>query len=233
MNRNIIVWGDSILRGVVYDEEEKRYVRLNDNSCIGMLSKDLHTDIKNRAIFGMTSTRALKPMHKAFETSSCQGDVAFIMFGGNDVDYKWSEVAQDPQGCHLPNTPLKDFISNLADMIDTARRHFVLPVLVNLPPLDASRYFNWFARDESSKKNVLAWLKDIQRIFFEHKAYNDAIENLSEELKCDLVDVRSPFLEQQDYGRCLCVDGIHPNQEGHRLIEGQLYSYAQEHLVTL
>lgn len=44
--------------------------------------------------------------------------------------------------------------------------------------------------------------------------------------KFSKIDITSKFLEQKDYSLFLCEDGIHPNEEGHRIISEAI----QEHI---
>ncbi len=221
--KKIEVWGDSVLKGVIYDEQRQKYTRLDTNNSILDLNR-LGFDIKNNARFGMTATKAKNLMMGALEKGvDCQA--AIIEFGGNDCDYRWNEVAADPDGNHLPNTRLESFKECITDMVNALRRHGITPVLVNLPPIDAEKYFAWISRG-LSKENILKWLGDIQRIYRHHECYSLAIMKLAQSLSCDLIDVREPFLLAKNYSRFLCEDGIHPNSEGHHIMNRAFVEYA-------
>ena len=49
--------------------------------------------------------------------------------------------------------------------------------------------------------------------------YSRATEKLAEAFSCPLIDLRKPFLLSHRYQNLLSGDGIHPTEEGHRLVE--------------
>ena len=49
-------------------------------------------------------------------------------------------------------------------------------------------------------------------------AQMDKAEALAAELGCALYDMRDQFLAMRDLRGLLCVDGIHPNQQGYEFI---------------
>ncbi|MNP35700.1 GDSL-like Lipase/Acylhydrolase [compost metagenome] len=90
---------------------------------------------------------------------------------------------------------------------------------MTLPPLDAERYFKWISKNSSTKaNNILTWLGTVNRIYTWHKLYNDAIIQVAMELKVKWIDIRDAFLKTEDYREYMCEDGIHPNEQGHKLI---------------
>ena len=44
-------------------------------------------------------------------------------------------------------------------------------------------------------------------------------EKIAEKFSCPLIDIRSPFLLSHNYTNLLSPDGIHPNVEGHEMID--------------
>ena len=70
----------------------------------------------------------------------------------------------------------------------------------------------------------MQWLGDIQHIYRWHERYNNAIIRVAMESKCQLIDIREAFLDKKKYEEYLCVDGIHPNEKGHSLIDSVLES---------
>ena len=50
-------------------------------------------------------------------------------------------------------------------------------------------------------------------------AYNRTAEKIAEKFSCPLIDIRSPFLLSHNYTNLLSPDGIHPNVEGHEMID--------------
>ena len=57
----ICVWGDSIAKGVVFDEQRGRYVICRDN-CLARMARELGCDVENFAVMGNTSQQGLERM---------------------------------------------------------------------------------------------------------------------------------------------------------------------------
>ncbi len=221
--RSVAIWGDSVMKGVVYDDLKGRYVLLPECGA-DKASKTLGLTLRNRSRMGCTVTKGLQIMKKDLQTG-VEGDVALLEFGGNDCDYDWAQVAERPQEQHLPKTPLHTFIAQLREMVRLARQRGMEPVMMSLPPIHAQRYFDFFTRDGLSRDNILLWLGDIQFIYRWHERYNTAVMRVAQECGCLLADVREAFLGQRHYEDLLCADGIHPNEKGHSLMESVLESF--------
>ena len=85
-------------------------------------------------------------------------------------------------------------------------------------PLDAEKYMQWISRGLSYDR-ILGWLGDSSMLYRWHEFYSRTTEKLAEALSCPLIDLRMPFLMSHRYRDLLSADGIHPTEEGHRLIE--------------
>ena len=216
-SKTITVWGDSVMRGVVYNEEKDRYTLLEENSADGA-SRRLGLTLNNRARMGCTVTKGLAILKKDLQ-AGVEGDAALIEFGGNDCDYHWEQIAADPDKDHQPKTPLSLFTAQLREMVRLVRERGMAPVMMTLPPIDAQRYFRFFTRGGLSKENILRWLGDVQHIYRWHERYNATVVQVAEECGCPLAGVREAFLCERRVGDLLCADGIHPNRQGHALIE--------------
>jgi acyl-CoA thioesterase-1 len=225
---SIGIWGDSLLQGVVLDETQGRYSIIEDN-CAVTLAKKIGITINNNSRFGCTAPKGMKALHRALE-SDVEFSAAIIEFGGNDCDFKWEEVAAAPESEHTPRTTLADFTTCYTDMIAALKAKDIAPVLVSLPPLDAERYFDWITRGGLSRENILRWLGDVQHIYRWHERYSNAVSAMARKFSCHFIDVRDAFLSVRDYQKYLCLDGIHPNREGHKLMERVFYEYAEEYV---
>lgn len=224
----IVIWGDSLLGGVVLSPNHK-YAKLAQKSCVAAVERNLSVPIKNFARFGMTSEKGLHFMEKSLAPDL--SGVAVIEFGGNDVDYNWNEIAQDPDSEHLPKVLPEAFARNMEEMVTLAKQHNLEPVMVTLPPIDSRRYFNWFSRSIEKKDNILKWLGDIDVIYRSQEFYSQIVEAIAKKLQVRLIDVRKAFLRQRCYQDFLCDDGIHPNERGHALMADVFLDYAQAALV--
>lgn len=223
--KKITIWGDSILKGVILDEQDGRY-KVMKNSSINNFAEITGYSVKNNAYFGMTSTKALNRMAAAVEKQDFgENDIVIIEFGGNDCDFNWSEVASAPESIHQPNTPIVNFKESLQKMVTMFRQKGVNPILMNLPPLEPERYFNWISRG-LNKDNILHWLGDVAKIYRWQEAYNNAVEWIARQNGCKLIDVRESFLISSNYSSQFCVDGIHPNEKGHQKILESLLGFA-------
>lgn len=219
----ITVWGDSVMKGVVYDENKGRYTLLRDNA-VDLASRRLGLSMRNRSRMGCTVTKGMAILQKDLQANEAT-DAALIEFGGNDCDFDWAAVAEDPNGHHDPKTPLAIFTAQLRDMVQTVRMKGIRPVILSLPPIHAQRYFEFFTRGGLNRDNVLHWLGDVQYIYRWHERYNNAVTHVAQDCACPIVDVREAFLAQRHYEDLLCVDGIHPNAKGHALIEKVLEAF--------
>ncbi|WP_024832445.1 SGNH/GDSL hydrolase family protein [Ruminiclostridium josui] len=216
-DKNIIVWGDSILKGVVFDENDGKYKVIKDNS-ISSFAQITGFNVKNNAYFGMTSTKALNRISKSIDKMiTDKENIVIIEFGGNDCDFNWREIAENPDLPHQPKTSIESFKSTLQNMIDMFRKKGVTPVLMNLPPLEPERYFNWVSKG-LNRDNILHWLGDVARIYRWQEAYNNAVEWVSRQMSCKMIDIREGFLLSKNYSSQICTDGMHPNEKGHKKI---------------
>lgn len=217
------IWGDSLLKGIVFDEGKKRYSVLENNGAV-MLAKRLGIEVINRAKMGCTATKGKELLARDLEKGvSCQG--AVLEFGGNDSDFHWDAISAAPEQSHLPKTPLPQFREDMTEMITMIRGHGITPVLMTLPPIDSERYFDFISRG-LNPSNILQWLGEKQVIHNFHKQYSVTLEELAREQSCPLVDVRSAFLAQKDFRSYMCSDGIHPNEKGHKLMQEVFLRYA-------
>lgn len=222
---NFLLFGDSISKGVSYDEEKGKYVTLKE-SYASLLMDKFKGITHNAARFGNTILRGIKRLPT--DVLKNNPDIVVIEFGGNDCDFNWEEVARDPSGSHLPNTDYEVFLNSLRDLIKYLGSNSITPVLMTLPPIDAERYFKWISRnDDTMAKNILKWLGSVSKIYWWQERYNSAVLSVAQETNTKLIDVRSAFLQQPDFTKLICKDGIHPNIEGHRIIADKMLSFVR------
>ncbi len=221
---HVMLQGDSISKGVVWDEEARKYRVIPDNYA-ALVGRCLKGSILNRARFGMTLGRAMAKAGRDAESDDPKQrpDMVLIEYGGNDCDFDWEAIARDPAAHHGPKTDLEVFRSLLRTLILRISDRGALPVLMTLPPLDADRYFDWVSRSNpEAAANILAWLGTKNKIYWWQERYNAAILEVAAEMGIHVLDVRSAFLREPDYRIFLCADGIHPNQAGHRLMAARV-----------
>ena len=159
--KRVEVWGDSVLKGVIYDENRKKYRRLENSHAMEKIT-GMGVDVRNNSKFGMTAPKAKNLMLSALK-KGIDAEAAIIEFGGNDCDFKWAEVAAEPEREHIPNTPLSGFKEGITDMVKALRQNGIKPILVNLPPIHSGKYFNRISRGLDSGA-ILKWLGDKEQI---------------------------------------------------------------------
>ena len=207
--RKICVWGDSIAKGVIFDEGRGRYAICRD-SCMARLSREMGCDVSNYAVMGSTSEQGLKRMQEQMLTPC---GLAVIEFGGNDCDQDWITACEHPELPQRGRVPLEQFGENLRAMVRKARDHGLTPLLVTPPPLVAKRYFDWVTRNLDPTR-ILNYLGDVEHIYRWQERYALMIAKVAGEECARLLDVRDMFLGLARFNDYMCVDGIHPNEKG-------------------
>lgn len=226
-----MISGDSISKGVVLDEVRNKYVVLEDNY-VALLQNKLKGAVHNTARFGNTLLKGFG--HLKRDVLKEKPDVVLIEYGGNDCDFNWNEIAENPEGDHTPKTDFNVFERMLTETIEFLRSKDVIPVLMNLPPLNADQYFKWVSgSNPDAERNILQWLGSVTKIYWWQERYNSTIVKVAEATKTKYIDIRGAFLEHPDFTRFICVDGIHPNRDGHRIISERVLEFIGEHYGSL
>lgn len=211
-----MITGDSISKGVIYDETRNKYVLLEDNY-VSLLQDKLKGAVRNTARFGNTLIKGMSNLKK--DVLKDKPNIVLIEYGGNDCDFHWNEIADNPDGDHSPKTDFNMFEKMLTEAIQFLKSQQITPVLMSLPPLNADNYFKWVSKNNPvAEQNILKWLGSVTKIYWWQERYNSTILKVSEMTKTKYIDVRGAFLEHPDFTKFLCSDGIHPNQAGHKLI---------------
>ena len=102
----------------------------------------------------------------------------------------------------------------------------MVPALVTPPPLVSSRYFDWVSR-KLDKARILNYLGDVEHIYRWQERYALMIRQVARMENAMLLDVRDVFLSQSRFTDLMCVDGIHPNDRGHKLLFEQFVGMLQ------
>lgn len=214
MNK-IVALGDSIVKGVLLNKEEngKTHYELPDRNIIDTVAARTRSEVINLGKIGCTIAIGERILDRHISQLD-GGQYAVLCYGGNDSDYNWRAIAQDPHGEHHPNTPLGLFEMTYARIINKVRQAGLTPVVMTLPPMDANRYFEFVTNgfNAQEKSNVLNWLHgSTDTIYTGHDLYNEAVKRVASRANALLVDVSNAFGNLQQH---LCIDGIHPNLAG-------------------
>lgn len=211
--QDLCIFGDSIAKGIIFDEMKQRYTVLKDNF-IALAAKRIGLKARNFASFGATTKKGSRILdRRSEELSDCR--YTLLEFGGNDCNLDWSAIAEDPDAEAPASVPLPEFMKTYEALIDKVLEAGSCPILLTLPPLD-SDYFFANISEGLNAGNILTFLGgDLENINRWHEGYNEGIRTLAKERNLPLIDLSEAFPtgESKHY---LCKDGMHPNEAGHR-----------------
>ena len=210
----ITVYGDSILKGVVLEDGKYRMERGWEKR----LAQEYGLEICNKAHFGNTLGRAMPQIEKDCAERG-EGELAVLEFGGNDCDFDWAAIADDPDGSYVCKTPLTDFETLYRRAIRNVVNSGRTPIVLTLPPIHAQRYLDFICRNGLSKGNILRWLGDVEAIYRWQRDYSDTVSRIAADMGVRMIDLRRFFLRDgRSPEELLCDDGIHPSRIGQGLI---------------
>lgn len=215
--KKVCLFGDSISKGVIYDEACNRY-KMTKECFANLISKNTdELEIKNYSMFGCSIEKGISLLERHNKTVK-ECDIVVLEYGGNDSDHNWQEIAETPELEHNPKTPINLFLEDYEIVIKKLQDMGKQVVMLNLPPIDEHRYFNWFSQG-LNKENILKWLGGSEEYIYRfHESYDIGLQKIASRFSIPLIDIRSEFLLKKDYREYLCCDGIHPNEKGHNLI---------------
>lgn len=213
--KSVYIFGDSVMKGVIQNKDSGKYVF--DPMMNKLLNDSLGRNVINCSYFGSTIEKGIQRIKYTVE-GNVEADLAIIEYGGNDCDFHWKEIACAPENDHEPNTPINIFKEKYISVINYLKEKGITPIAMTLPPIDSKKYFEHFTSAGLSKDNILKWLGDIEMISRFQELYSMAVVEAAIKTGTFLADVRSFFLDKHNFKALLCNDGIHPNEEGHKLI---------------
>ena len=91
--KNLKIFGDSIIKGVTYNGQSYHLCQEHDFDTL----RAQGVTVENNAKMGATIDAGLKKLDRKLGT--CDGDTTVLFcFGGNDCDYDWKAISEDPDG---------------------------------------------------------------------------------------------------------------------------------------
>lgn len=212
--KKLEILGDSILKGVMYSGENNKYQICRESKPVEL--QELGFEISNCSKMGATVDYGYRKAQKRAEDWD-ENTVVIFEYGGNDCNYNWKEVSENPEGEFKPITDTEEFTDTYKSLIGLARAHGAKVMVSTLVPLDSEKYFNWITRG-LSRENILHWLGDEEMLYRWHEYYNEMVRGIAAEFGCAVLDLRRYFLKLHDFKSLICADGIHPTEKGHALI---------------
>jgi lysophospholipase L1-like esterase len=148
----IAALGDSITKGVVLNDQN-RYSAA-EQSFLDILSSELDLRVDNYGKFGCTVSHGNSVIER-HTADIADSDYTFIEYGGNDCDFDWMKIAQDPRGEHKARTPLEEFTEELSSLVAKIKELGSVPILITLPPILSDTYFSFLSRSMSDEQKTI------------------------------------------------------------------------------
>ncbi len=222
----IFLLGDSLSQGIIFDKARAR-LALTRDSFYNLVKPMLSGEVINLSKLGRTISEARKALEQ--KLLNTRPDAVAIELGGNDCDFDWEEVAKAPYAEHICKTPFEQFESGIREMVVKLKSEGIIPVLMNLPPIDADRYFHHFCHNDiEMERSVLKFLGNVTRIYWWHERFSSVVGQIAEDTGAKFIDVRRGFLYKHDFREYLCDDGIHPNAAGHGIIAERIEDFVKK-----
>lgn len=212
---NVMVYGDSIFKGVLL--ENGKYVI--NRTWETQLSERFHLTIHNCARFGCTIQKILPVIRRNCRENLLDSAIAVLELGGNDCDYDWERISENPDAQYDCKTPPQSFMDLYREAVRMIRYSGATPKLMTLPPIHSERYLRFICRNGLSRQNILHWLGDVDAIYRWQDKYSEMVAQIADEEKAELIDLRKAFpTDPKSLEPLLCDDGIHPSRMGQKLI---------------
>lgn len=213
--KQLMIFGDSVLKGVIYDGGKYRLCQDADFSSL----QEQGVQITNRSKMGATILDGLKILER--QTAPDVQSVALLEYGGNDCNFDWQQVSQAPDQEHTPKVAMEDFVAGYRAAIRKAKTLAGTVAVCSLMPLDPQKFMDYISQGNSYAR-ILHWLGDVSMLFRWQQLYSDSAMDVAREEGCLVVDARREFMARHDFGELLCPDGIHPSAKGHRILRDAL-----------
>ncbi|MFA6866004.1 MAG: SGNH/GDSL hydrolase family protein [Clostridia bacterium] len=213
--KNVVLLGDSLLRGVILDDDKKySFTKFVDWEEI---QNELNVNLTNISKMGCCSDKGIK-IFQNYLNKNEDVDTVIIEYGGNDCDKKWSKISENCEIIHNAKVNPEDFVNNVGEIIELAISKNIRPILMTLPPICALSYVKWVSYG-LNYNNILKYLhNDPQTVYREQEKYSLLLGEIAQKYDVEIVKIREKFLESLNINSLLCLDGIHPNQYGQKII---------------
>lgn len=214
-----VVFGDSIAKGIV---TIKGKIETIEENAVQLVSQYFGNEIDNISLYGQTLKRIYdkRIVDKYLDSTNREEQVyAVFAIGGNDSDYDWVKVSNNPYIAHKPKTRIEDFEHMLIEMIEKLKDRNVKVILTTIIPLNSQLYFdNVISKMGDPNKMMIFLENDVENIARHQEMYSQAILRCAEKTQCIVLDIRKKMTCLQDSNAYMCLDGVHPNEKGYRYL---------------
>ena len=202
----LVVFGDSILKGVITIPESKNLFDVTPNDSLTLAQKELGFELDNRSIYGNITSKGLVKLQKFFEKGG-SADFCVIEFGSNDCDYDWGTLIQ--------KVPLEQYLDNLAQMIKLCRDNKITPLMMGLIPYVCDDWFKTIIKGQNEAA-ILNFLGGTAETLGKNQLiYKNAQAEFVQKNNVQFLD---PWTIFEGHKELMCYDGIHPNEKGYELL---------------
>ena len=215
----VVVFGDSILKGVITKPESKNLFDVTPNDALTWAQRKLHFELDNRSIYGNITSKGLQKMQKYFDKGE-HADFCIIEFGSNDCDYDWNIFAPGaelpPFDQIQPKVLFDDYLKNIETMVKLCRDNKVTPLLMNLIPYVCNDWFKTISKGHDADA-ILKFLGGTAETLGENQArYNNALTKYANDNKVKILDYWEIATTIPDFKKkYMGPDGIHMNEDGY------------------
>ncbi|ALC82357.1 MULTISPECIES: SGNH/GDSL hydrolase family protein [Bacillus] len=223
----IICFGDSLTRGVSYVKGRLRIIKDNYPAYLQELfsrEEGFNASVINKGVFNDNSDLLLKRLNK--DVIEEHPDYAIVAVGGNDCNFLWNEVAENPDKEHQPIVPLERYLENVKTIVTKLQSAGITPVILTLPPLDPVRYYTFISGN--SGISISHWIGRMGGIEHWHGLYNRSLNKLIKELGVSKIDVRSALKKTGELIDFISDDGIHLTSKGYKVLSEEIFLFFQQ-----
>lgn len=214
--KTVYIFGDSLLRGVMPDENGMYHS--TDSIDFDGIAKKHDIVIKNYSMPTFTSKQGREWMNRTLEINE-KPDLAIVEYGGNDCDFRWSELAKADETVTDPHrVSLEEFEQVYGGILDDLSLRGIRAVVTLCPPLPSHIYLKHLS-DSGIPENIIQKYAVSDEIFLsEYVKYKKVILKLAEKKQISALNIEKTFAILDNMVEYYSADGLHPNERGYHLI---------------
>jgi len=214
--KEIIIFGDSIFKGIYFDGEAQRYRQCREKLEVS------GAEVLLRCRMGATIEQGLAAIERSLPLC-CSENLAVLEYGGNDCNFDWAEVSRDPLAPHLANIPIDSFRSLYLEAAQRIRDTGARLIISSLPPISAPLFMDFLSRG-LDYDGLRRFIGPIERLSTWQQEYSQVAQEIAERTGALFMDLRTAVSFLPERGM-ISADGLHPDPAGHRLIRNYLSDY--------